>query len=174
MASPLYNDAKYFIISYIACRYTCLKKHNRFSFIALLFVPRLFLHELPGAIGMLKAGVRVYGVVRYYNCHPSAIQHLRDCYQATRAVSGRHRPGQLRMVADIKTATNVDISTIFASTISFSAGYQHCQGNSRAPRVICFRFLIKIFYYNNFKSCPITRQISNCSFRIKGYSVLID
>ena len=84
------------------------KKHRSFSFKALLFVSRLSEHERPGAIGMLKAGVRVSGVARYYNCHPSAKQHLRDCYQATRTVKGRHRPGLLRMAADIKTATNVD------------------------------------------------------------------
>ena len=84
------------------------KKHSSFSFKALLFVQRLSEHEQPGAIGMLKAGVRVSGVARYYNCHPSAIQHLRDCYQATRTVKGRHRPGQLRMATDIKTATNVN------------------------------------------------------------------
>ena len=35
------------------------KKHIRFSFIAVLFVPRLSEHERPGAIGILKAGVRV-------------------------------------------------------------------------------------------------------------------
>ena len=28
-----------------------------------------------GAIGMLKAGVRVSDVARYLNCHPSIIQH---------------------------------------------------------------------------------------------------
>ena len=38
----------------------------------------------------------------------SAIQQLRDCYQATRTVKGRHRPGQLKMATAIKTATNVD------------------------------------------------------------------
>ena len=38
------------------------KKHSSFSFIAVLFVPRLFEHEGPGAIGMLKAGVRVSDV----------------------------------------------------------------------------------------------------------------
>ena len=32
------------------------KKHSSFSFIALLFVPRLSEHERPGAIGMLKLG----------------------------------------------------------------------------------------------------------------------
>ena len=32
------------------------KKHSSFSFLALLFVPRLSEHERPGAIGMLKAG----------------------------------------------------------------------------------------------------------------------
>ena len=41
------------------------KKHSSFSFIALLFVPRLSEHERPGAIGMLKAGVRVSGAARY-------------------------------------------------------------------------------------------------------------
>ena len=66
------------------------------------------------------------------------------------------------------------ISTEFTSTISVPAGYQYCQANSRAPRLICFIYLIKIFYYNNFKSCPISRQISNCSFRIQGYCLLID
>ena len=71
-------------------------------------MPRLSEHERPGAIGMLKAEVRVSGVARYYNCHPSAIQHLRDCYQATRTDKGRHRPGQLRMGTDIKKATNVN------------------------------------------------------------------
>ena len=53
------------------------KKHSSFSFIALLFVPRLSEHEEPGAIGLLKAGVCVSGVARYYNCHPSAIKHPR-------------------------------------------------------------------------------------------------
>ena len=64
------------------------KKHSSFSFKALLFVPRLSEHERTGAIGMLKAGVGVSGVARYYNCLPSAKQHLRDYYQATRTVKG--------------------------------------------------------------------------------------
>ena len=38
----------------------------------------------------------------------TAIQHLRYCYQTTRTVKGRHRPGQLRMGTDIKMATYVD------------------------------------------------------------------
>ena len=84
------------------------KKHSSFSFIALLFVPRVSEHERPGAIGMLKVGLRVSGLARYYNCHPSAIQHLRDCYQASRTVKDQHWPNQLRMATDIKTATNVD------------------------------------------------------------------
>ena len=142
------------------------KKHSSFSFITLLFVPRLSEHERPGAIGMLKAGVRVSGVARYYNCHPSAIQRFRDCYQATRTNKGRHRPDKLRLATGIRRQLTSIISTILTSTISVPAGYQHCQTNSRVPRVICFRCLIKIFDYNNFKSCPISRQISNCSFRI--------
>ena len=108
VASQRINEAKYFIISHIACRYTCIKTHSSLSYIALLFVPSLSEHERPGAIGLLKAGVRVSGVARYYNSHPSAIQLLRDCYQATRTVKGQHRPGQLGMTTDIKTATNVD------------------------------------------------------------------
>ena len=71
-------------------------------------MPRLSEHKRPGAIGMLKAGVRVPGVARYYNCLPSAIQHLRDFYQANRTVKGRHRPGKLRMATDIKSATSID------------------------------------------------------------------
>ena len=108
MASPRINEAKHFIVSHIACRYNCIKNTVALVFIALLSVQRLSEHERPSAVGMLKAGVRVSGVARYCNCHPSAIQHLRDCYQAIRTVSGRHRPVQLRMATDIKTATNVD------------------------------------------------------------------
>ena len=70
---------------------------------------------------MLKAGVRVSGVAIYYNCHPSAIQHLRKCYQATRTVKGRHRPGKLGMATDIKTATNADyIDDIYIDDIRSS------------------------------------------------------
>ena len=83
-------------------------KHSSFCFITLLYVPRLSEHERPGAIGILKAVVRVSVVARYYNYHPSAIQHLRDCHQATRTVKGRHRPGLLRMAIEIKTATNFE------------------------------------------------------------------
>ena len=38
------------------------KKRSSFSFIAVLFVPCLSEHERPGAIGMLRAGVRDSGV----------------------------------------------------------------------------------------------------------------
>ena len=38
------------------------KKHSSFSFIAVLFVQRLSEHERHGAIGILKAGVRVSDV----------------------------------------------------------------------------------------------------------------
>ena len=102
VASPRIDEAKYFIISHVACKYTC-KKHSSFSFKTLLFMPRLSEDERSDAIGMLKAGVRVSDVARYHNCHPS-----------------------------------------------------------------------KIFYHNNLKSCPISRQISNCNLRIVGYCYLID
>ena len=71
-------------------------------------MPRLSEHERSGAIEMLNAGVRVSDVARYNNYHPSAIQHLKDCYQTTGIVKGRCRPSHPRMVTDIKTATNVD------------------------------------------------------------------
>ena len=38
------------------------KKHSIFSLIALVFMPRLSEHELCGAIGMLKAVMRVSDV----------------------------------------------------------------------------------------------------------------
>ena len=78
------------------------QKHNCFSFIALLFMPRLSEHERSGTIRMLKAGVRVSDVARYHNCHPSTIQRLRDRYQATGTVKGRRRPDQPRMATAVK------------------------------------------------------------------------
>ena len=67
------------------------KKHSSFSFIVVLFVPRLSEHERPVAIGMLKAEVRVSDVMWYYNCIPSTVQRLRDRYQATGTVNFRRR-----------------------------------------------------------------------------------
>ena len=78
------------------------KKYSSFSFIALLFMPRLSEHEQSGAIGMLKAGVHVSDVARYHNCHLSTIQHLRDRYQATGTVKDRHRSGQPGMATAVK------------------------------------------------------------------------
>ena len=37
-------------------------------------MPRLSEHEGSGASEMLQAGVRVFHVARYHNCHPSTIQ----------------------------------------------------------------------------------------------------
>ena len=79
------------------------KKHNSFSFIALLFMRRLSEHERSGAIGMLKAGVRVSDVARYHNCHSSTIQRLRDRYQAAGTVKDRRRSGQPRMATGVKS-----------------------------------------------------------------------
>ena len=94
------------------------RKHSSFSFIALLFVPRLIEHERSGAIGMYKAGVRISGAAKYYKCHPPAIQQFRDRYQDVRTVKGQHRPDQLRMATDIKTATYVDyIDNIYIDDI---------------------------------------------------------
>ena len=70
------------------------KKHSSFSFIALLFMPRLSEHGQSGAIGMLKAGVRVSDLARYHYCHPSTIQYHRDRYQATGTDKDRCRSSQ--------------------------------------------------------------------------------
>ena len=79
------------------------KKHSSFSFIALLFMPCLSEYERSGAIGMLKADVRVSDVARYHKCHPSTIQRLKDRYKATAAVKDRCRSGQPRMATSIKS-----------------------------------------------------------------------
>ena len=78
------------------------KTHSSFSFIALLFMPRFSEHKKSGAIGMLKACVRVSDVARYHFCHPSTIQRLRDRYQATGTVKDRHRSSQPRMATGVK------------------------------------------------------------------------
>ena len=65
-------------------------------------MPCLSEHELSGAIGMLKAGVRVSDVTRYHNCHPPTIQRLTDRYQATEIVKDRRRSGQRRMATGVK------------------------------------------------------------------------
>ena len=78
------------------------KKHSSFSFIALLFMPRLSAHEQSGAIGMLKAGVRVIDVARYHYRHPSTIQRLRDRYQATGTVKDRRRSCHPRIATGVK------------------------------------------------------------------------
>ena len=102
VASPRINEANYFIISHVACKYTCIKKHSSFSFIALLIMSRLSEHERSGANGMLKAGVCVSDVARYHNCHLSTIQRLIGRYQATGTVKDRRRSGQPRMATGVK------------------------------------------------------------------------
>ena len=102
VASPRIDEAKYFIISHDACKYTCITNTAVLVFIAILFMPRLSEHERSGAIGMLKAGVRVCDVARYHNCHPSTIQRLRDRYQATGTIKDRRRSGQPRMATGVK------------------------------------------------------------------------
>ena len=78
------------------------KKQGSFSFIALLFMPRLSEHERSGAFLMLKNGARVSDVARYHNYHPSTIQFLRDRYQATRIVKDRCRSGQPRLATGVR------------------------------------------------------------------------
>ena len=70
VASPRINEAKYFALHMLLVSIH-VSKHSNFSFIALLFMTRLSEHKCSGAIGMLKNGIRVSGVARYNNCHPS-------------------------------------------------------------------------------------------------------
>ena len=79
------------------------KKHSSFSFIALLFKPRLSEHEQSGAIGMLKAGVCVSDVARYHYCHSSTIQRLRNRYQATETVKDCRSSGQPKKATRVKS-----------------------------------------------------------------------
>ena len=65
-------------------------------------MPRLSEHEQSGAIGMLKAGVRVSDVARYHYYHPSTKLRLRDRFQATGAVKDRCRSSKPRMATGIK------------------------------------------------------------------------
>ena len=97
MASPRFNEAKYFIISHVVRSYTCMKNTEKFNFITILIMPRLSKHEKSGTIEMLQDGLRVTDIAQYYNCHPSTIQVLRDRYQATGMVKDRHRSVQLRI-----------------------------------------------------------------------------
>ena len=121
VASQRFNEAKYFIISHITCRYTCIKIHSSFSFIAVLFVPRLSEHERPGAIGMLKAGVCVSDVTWYYNCIPSTVQCLRDLYQATGTVKYQMQVWLTKMMTRRKTATYVEcFDDIYIDDIRFT------------------------------------------------------
>ena len=71
--------------------------------LVLLLMPRSSEHERSGAIGMLKAGVRVSDFVRYHKWHPSTIQRLRDRYQATGTVKDRRRSCQPRMATVVKS-----------------------------------------------------------------------
>ena len=57
------------------------KKHSSFSFIALLFVPRLSEHERPGAIGMLKA------VKNVFLASPDIIIAIRQLYSTPEVVT---------------------------------------------------------------------------------------
>ena len=67
---------------------------------------------------VLKTGVRVSDVARYYNCNKSTIQLLRDCYKATGTVKDRHRSGQPRMATDVKMATYVNcIGDVYINNI---------------------------------------------------------
>ena len=78
------NEAKYISISHVACEYTFIK--STAAFLLYIFMPRVSEHEQSGAIEMLKTGLRVSDVARYHNYHPSAIQRLKDHYQATGTV----------------------------------------------------------------------------------------
>ena len=68
-------------------------------------MPRLFKHEKSGTNGILQAGPRVTDIAQYYDYHPSTIQVLRDCYQATGTVKDRLQSGQPRIATGRPEAT---------------------------------------------------------------------
>ena len=65
-------------------------------------MPRLSEYEQSGAIGMLKAVVRVSDFARYHYCHLSTIQRLRDGYEATGTDKDHRRSNQPRMMTGVK------------------------------------------------------------------------
>ena len=105
------------------------KKHSSFSFIALLLMPRWSKNERSGAIGMLKAGVRVSDVARNHNFHPSTIKRLKDRYQATGTVKDRRRSGQPRMATAVNTPENL------------------CTRTAQSSRGVRSRRVHKIYYF---------------------------
>ena len=125
---------------------------------------------------MLKAEVRVFDVTRYQIYHLSTIQRLRDSNQATGIVKNRLRSGQPRLTIDVKTATYVNcIDDVYIDNIRSSwlpSVPDECEGSK------CNSFQIfnkkKYFNHNKFKSCAISKQISNCNFIIYGYCFLIE
>ena len=101
-------------------------------------MPRSSEHERSGALGMLKACVRVSDVARYLNCYRSTIQRLRDRYQATETVKDRRRFGQPKMAIDVKRQlTSIMYRRFYIDDIR-SGRLLSGQTDSRAPRVICF------------------------------------
>ena len=146
------------------------KKHSSFSFIALLFMPRLSEHEQSGAIWMLKLACVFSGVARYHSCHPPTIHRLRDRYHATGTVKDRRRSSQPIILTGDKRQL-----TLIVYERYLHRRYPFRPATVSARRIVGLQgefvsdFLIKLFYHNNLKSCPISRQISNCNFRIIGY-----
>ena len=137
-------------------------------------MPRLSEHERYAAIGMLKACVRVFDVARYHKCRRPTIQRLKNRYQATGTVKDLRRSGQPRMATVVKSQL-----TTIGYRRYLHRRYPFRLATVSARRIVGLQgslFLVfnNSFYHNSLKSCPISRQISNCNFRIIGYSYLID
>ena len=61
-----------------------------------------------------------------------------------------------------------NLTTIFTSTISVLAGYHQCQTKSRAPMVICFRFLMKVFIMITLNHCQFLDKFQIEALESKG------
>ena len=124
---------------------------------------------------MFKLACVYSDVVRHHSCHPPTIQRLGDRYHATGTVKDRRRSSQPIMATGDKRQL-----TLIVYERYLHRRYPFRPATVSARRIVglqgefCFWFLIKLFYHNNLKSCPISRQISNCNFRIIGYCCLID
>ena len=128
---------------HFTCSLWVYEKHNSFSFIALLFMPRLSEHEQSGAIGMLKAGVRVFDVAWYQNCHPSTIQSLRDRYQAIGTVKDQRRSGQPRMATGVKRQLT---SIVYRRYVHRRNPFQMATVSAR--RIVRFQGVICFWFFN--------------------------
>ena len=122
------------------------EKHGSISFITLLIMPRLSEMNDLAQLECYRLGCV------FLTSHDIKIA-IRQFYSASEIVT--RLLGQLKIEAglvnqerrsDVRWKLTPIVSTIFALAISVPIGYRQCQTNSRAPRILCFRFFIKKYF----------------------------